>query len=127
MQLSLWGTFLAFCIGNIEITFQAQDGATPALGTKSANRNLGNFRVSVNAPLDQKCSISSQPMPKRQANSGLYISFFLLTPNKVDYVVPVDQIFSIFLFLVLYSLLYKSFLPSTPFYSSLKLSYSIKC
>lgn len=43
----------------------------------------------------------------------------LLTPNKAGYVALVNQMFSIFLFLVLYSLSYKGFLPSTPLCSSL--------
>lgn len=48
----------------------------------------------------------------------------LIIPNKVDYVVPDNQIFSIYIFLFLCSLSYKSFLPSAPFCSSLRLSTS---
>lgn len=71
--------------------------------------------VSVKAPLDQKCSISSQPVSTQQASSRPYTYFlFLLAPNKVDSVATANQIFSISLFLVLYSLSYTSFFPSTP-------------
>lgn len=44
----------------------------------------------------------------------------LLTPNKADNVAPANQMFSLFLILVLYSLFYKNFLPSSPSYSFLK-------
>lgn len=39
---------------NVERNFQAQDGATPAQDTTITDRNLDNFRVPVNALLDQK-------------------------------------------------------------------------
>ena len=38
----------------VEITFWVQDKAAPAWGGRSANQNLENFCVPVNAPLDQK-------------------------------------------------------------------------
>ena len=86
----------------------------------SANENLDNFHVPVNAPFDQKCSISSQPPPNAQPSSEHYAYFLLpLTTNKVDHVAPVNQISSIFLFSVLYSLSCESYLPSAPFCSSL--------
>ena len=84
------------------------------LGFQVSKGNLDNFFVPVNAPFDRKCSLSNQTISERQANSGLS------HPNQIDYVAPANQIFSIFLLLVLYSLSYKSFLPSIPFCSSLK-------
>lgn len=57
---------------------------------------------------DQKCSICGQPAPCAKPATGL------LTPNKVDYVTPANQVFSICLFLVLDSLSSKSFFPATP-------------
>ena len=79
-----------------------------------------NFHVPVNALLDQKHSVFSQPIPKAKPVLGsILTSFFLLTPRNTDYVAPANQRFSIFLFLVLYFLSYKSFLPSTPFCTSL--------
>ena len=48
-------------------------------GAMSTNQNLDNSHVPIDVPLDQKDSMSSQPIPKHQANSGL------LTPNKADY------------------------------------------
>ena len=80
---------------------------------------LGNFSAPENVPLHQKCSVFSQPIPRLHAHGGLY-AYFLLIPNNVDYMAPANQIFFTFLFLVLYSLSFKSFLPSTPFCSSLK-------
>lgn len=56
-----------------EITFWEKEEATPAQGTTSAKWNLDNFRVPTNAPHDQKCCLSSQPGPKHQVSSGLYI------------------------------------------------------
>ena len=50
-------------VPHVEMNLQVQDGATPAQSAKSANRNLGNFYVPVNAPLNQKHSMSSQPIP----------------------------------------------------------------
>ena len=84
------------------------------LGCQLANQNLDNLRVLVNALLNQKHSTFHQLIPKHQANS----------PNKVDFVAAANQIFSIFLSVVLYSLSYKSFLPSAPFCCSLRLSTS---
>lgn len=46
----------------------------------------------------------SQSPNTKPTLSSILISLFLLTPNKVDYVALVDQIFCICLFLVLYSL-----------------------
>lgn len=97
----------------IEITFQAQNGAAPAQGATSANQNLYDFFVPVNAPLDQECSTSSQSLNTKP-------TLGLLTPNKTDYVAPVNKILCICVFLVFYSLPYKSFLPSATFYSSPK-------
>lgn len=81
----------------VEITFQAQNGATTALSAMSANQNLENFRVSVHVPIDQKFPLFCQPFPKCQANFGLYTYF--LVPYS----------FSLPSF---YSLSYKSFLSS---------------
>ena len=36
----------------------------------SANGNSDNFCVPINAPVDQKCNISIQPIPKHKAHSG---------------------------------------------------------
>lgn len=65
-----------------------------------------NSRAPINAPLHQKHSVSGQPTPQSQANSGIYTYF--LVPYSL----------SIFLILVLYSSSYKSFLPSVPFCNS---------
>ena len=103
----------------VEINFQTQDGAASALGVTSANQNLDNFHVPVNALRHLKCRISRQPTPNAKPNLGsILISLLLLTPNKVDSVTSANQIFSIFLFLVLYFLSYKNILPSTLFCSS---------
>ena len=40
-----------------------------------ADQNLDNFPVPLKALTVQKCSISSHPIPKCQANSGLYTYF----------------------------------------------------
>lgn len=62
---------------------------------------LGNLCVPIEAPLDQKRSIFSQPIPKDQVASG--------PPHpKQDYVAPANQTFS---FSLPYSLSYKGFLP----------------
>lgn len=45
---------------------------------QSANQNLDNSHVPVNAALDQKNSISIQPGPKAKPTLGF------LTPSKVD-------------------------------------------
>ena len=42
----------------------------PGAPAKSPNQNLDNLYVPVYGPLDQKCSIFSQLIPKCQANSG---------------------------------------------------------
>lgn len=62
----------------IEITFQAQNGGTSALGVTSANQHLENVCVPVHVPIDQKFTIFCQPFPKCQANFGLYTSLFLI-------------------------------------------------
>ena len=48
----------------------------------SANQNLENVHISINALLEQKCSISSQPTPKQQANSTLYPYFLVSSHPK---------------------------------------------
>ena len=58
-------------VGMVEITFWAQDGAASAWDATSANQNLDDICVPVNAPLDQKCSLFSQPIHTCQGNSGL--------------------------------------------------------
>lgn len=58
--------------------------------------------------------ISQSPQAIPTLGSTL-ISLFLLTPNKVDCVAPASQIFSLFLYLVLYSSAFNSFLSSTLF------------
>ena len=60
----------------------------------------------------------SQSPNTKPALGSILISLYLLTLNKVDFVVPANQIFSICLFLVLYSLSYKCFLPSALLCSS---------
>ena len=63
---------------------------------------------------------SQSASPRTLDHSRLYTSFlFLLTPNKPDSVALANHIFSVFYFLILYSLSYKSFLPYTPFCRSL--------
>lgn len=52
--------------------------------------------VSPNVSLDQKCSVSGQPIPKGQANFGSS------HPKQCD-VAPANQIFSVSLFFILYS------------------------
>lgn len=56
--------------------------------------------------------------PDAKPALGWVSSLFFLTPNRADYVVPANQMFSNFLFLVLYSLSYETFLPSASFCSS---------
>lgn len=72
-----------------------------------ADRDLHNFHVPVNAPLDGKPSISSQPTPRHHTSSGLY-TYFLC---------------SLFIFCLLfpvpYSLPYIRFLLSVPLGGSL--------
>lgn len=52
----------------------------------------------------------SQSPNTRLSLGSILISLFLFTPNKVDSVASTNQILSIFLFLVVYSLSYKGFL-----------------
>lgn len=82
-----------------------------------AKWNLDNIHVPVMLCLTRNSVyISSQLIPKRQANSGFHT--YLLAPshpNKVDCVAPDNHIFSIFLFVVLHFLSYESFLPSARF------------
>lgn len=80
---------------------------TPARDA-SAHPNLDNFCALRNAPSDQTRSTFNQPVPKRRANSGPP------HPNKANYMALAKQLFSIFLFPLLYSLSSESFLPSFP-------------
>ena len=50
--------------GTTDITFLAQDGSAPAQGTLSANQNS---HIPLNDPLNQQCSIFSQPIAKCQS------------------------------------------------------------
>lgn len=70
-----------------------------------------NYFVLLNALLGQKCSYSVSQSPR----PGQFWTFSLLIRLTL---VPANQILSICLFLVLYSLAYKRFLPSAPSYSS---------
>ena len=63
----------------------------PARDTLSAKKSSN---IPINDPLDQKCSIHSQPIAKANSESS--------KPNKVHLEILANQIFSIFLFLVLY-------------------------
>lgn len=69
----------------------------------TSSGNLDNFYVSVNTPL----------IPKHQANSGLCTYFLLLLTQTRMTMWPQPDIFY-FLFFVLCSLSYKSFLHSAP-------------
>ena len=80
------------------------DGAAPARGTLSAKKSS---HIPINDPLDQKCSIHSQPIAKANSESS--------KPNKVHLEILANQIFSIFLFLILYPK--NSFLPFALFCS----------
>lgn len=64
------------------MTFYLQDRAAPAWDATSAKGKSGNFYVPVNTPLDQKCCLSSQPIPRFQANSGLYTYFIVPSHPK---------------------------------------------
>lgn len=99
--------------------FLAPNGAAPACGATSANQNVDHVCTPGNAlsTWPETQSIHSAN-PQTSTLGSILTSWFLLTPNKVDYVIPANQVFSTFLFLVLYSLSYKSFLPSIPLYSS---------
>ena len=57
-------------MGSVEIHFEDQDETATVQGDTSANQNLDNFCVLVNALLDQKHSIFSHPIPKCRVNSG---------------------------------------------------------
>ena len=80
------------------------DGAAPARGTLSAKKSS---HIPINDPLDQKCSIHSQPIAKANSESS--------KPNKVHLEILANQILSIFLFLILYPK--NSFLPFALFCS----------
>ena len=60
-------------------------------------------------PLIIKAVYLVSPSPKAKPTLGL------LTPNKVDDVAPANQLFSVFFFLVLYSLSCKSVLSPAQF------------
>lgn len=96
----------------------------------STNWNLNNFQAFISVSLDQKCSISSQPIPKHQAKSGLYTYFPVPSHSKQSWsLAPRQSDIFYCLFLVLYSLSYKSFLPSALFCHSPKgksVSWSVK-
>lgn len=70
-------------------------------------------------PLSGNASYLVSQAPKAKPALGL------LTPNKIEWMAPANQVFSIFLFLVLSSLPYKSFLLSAIFYNSLKGDYPL--
>lgn len=82
------------------------------LGAMWANWNLNIFLVLTNALPEQKSSISNGPIPECQVSS--WPSY----PKQGWQCGPASQIFSIFLFLILDFLSYKSFLPSILFCSS---------
>lgn len=86
-----------------------QDGAAWAQGPCHWQIQTDCFQIPVNALLAQKCSVPSQPIPKRQASSGP-------SHPKQDLLGgPSPSV--IFYFSLLYSFSYKIFLPSTPFCS----------
>lgn len=60
--------------------------------------------------------VGGSPIAK-SARGSAFTSLFLLTPRKGDSAAPANQLLSIVLFLVLYSLFCKSVLPSAPFCS----------
>lgn len=78
----------------------------------SANGNAGHFCGSVNTPLTR--GTSSQPVPQSQASSGLCADVLVSCHPKQGGLSGPANLFSTFLFLVFYSLFYKSFLPSAP-------------
>ena len=86
------------------LSWSKMDGAAPARDTLSAKKSSN---IPINDPLDQKCSIHSQPIAKANSESS--------KPNKVHLEILANQIFSIFLFLVLYPK--NSFLPFALFCS----------
>ena len=69
--------------------------------------------------------VSQSPMPNQWGS--VQASSFLLTPNKVDCVAQANRRFSTFLFLILYSSSYKSFLSFALFGSSPKRERFMKC
>lgn len=73
-------------IRNVEINSYAQDRAAPAQSARPANWHLDNFPVLINPVLDQKHSISSQLIPKHQANTGPFYpkESWLCGPSKSD-------------------------------------------
>ena len=73
----------------------------------SSNWNLVNFHVPINALLDQKLSMSNQPILKHQTNSGLS------HPKEGELCGPSQS--DVFYFSLPCSLSYKSFLPFIPF------------
>lgn len=62
----------------------------------------------------------SQPPPAKPVLGSVLTSLILLHPNNVDCVVPANYRYFLFLFLVLYSLSYNSFLSSAQLCSSAK-------
>lgn len=68
----------------------------------SENWNLYDFFIPVNAFLHQKCSISSQFIPRPQANYDHSL------PNQIDCVASDNQIFSFCLFFILQPCLMKA-------------------
>lgn len=120
LKIPVWQElWLKTSFGALEINFQAQNGTTSALDAISANQTLENYNALRNTQCDHKHGISGQSVPK----SNLKPISGIRTPNKADYVDPVNQIFSISLLLLLYSLSYKCFMPSDPFCSSLEGDY----
>lgn len=100
-------------VSNAEIMFEAQDGASPAWGTTSPNQNSNNFCFLVNTLLARNTLYAFRVSPKSRPPLGL------LTSNKVHYAAPANQIFPMSLPCSFF-LSYRSFLPSVPFFSSLK-------
>lgn len=67
----------------------------PHQGTKTC--------VSINALVDPGHSVSSQPVRKHHASSGLYASFLVPSHlNKLGSAAPANQVLSVFLFLDLF-------------------------
>lgn len=61
-----------------------QDGAAQAQGPCHWQIQTDCFQIPVNALLAQKCSAPSQPIPKRQASSGLCPYFLILYAVKAS-------------------------------------------
>lgn len=87
----------------VKITFYVQDVTTCAQGA-----NISKLKLRFNFCIP----VSANPQTPTHPSMGFLI------PNKVDNVALSSQTFSICLFLILYSLSYKSFLPSAAFCSS---------